>query len=327
MVKIRLKREGAKGKIISGVYQSGTHRIVPVDKCLIEDETADRIIVTVRELVKSFKITVYDEDTERGFLRHVLVRRGFQSGEIMVVLVSASPIFPAKRNFCKALLEKHPEITTIIHNMNKSKVSLLLGNHEEVLYGKGYIEDTLCGCRFRISSRSFYQINPVQTETLYSRAVEMAGLTGRETVLDAYCGIGTIGLIAAKSAKQVIGVEVNRDAVKDAIANAKASDIKNAWFTCADAGQYLVDAAREGNRADVVFMDPPRAGSDEAFLSSLCEMSPEKIVYISCNPETQARDLQYLTKNGYKVKEIQPVDMFPMTRHIECIAMIIKERK
>jgi 23S rRNA (uracil1939-C5)-methyltransferase len=199
---------------------------------------------------------------------------------------------------------------------------LVLGDTEKVLYGSGTIEDTLCGCVFRISAKSFYQINPIQTEVLYGKAMELAQLTGKETVIDAYCGIGTIGLIASRQAGNVIGVELNKDAVRDAIANAKRNQIKNAYFYCADAGEFMRDMAKENETADVVFMDPPRAGSDETFLSSLVTLNPNKIVYISCNPETQERDLLYLTKHNYSVKAIQPVDMFPHTNHVETIVLI-----
>ena len=209
-----------KGEIISGVYEAGTHNLVPVESCMIEDEKADEIIGTIRGMLKSFKIKTFDEDTGYGLLRHVLIRRGFVTNEIMVVLVTASPVFPSKNNFVKALREKHPEITTIVQNINGRGTSMVLGDREQILYGKGYIEDVLCGCRFRISPRSFYQVNPVQTEYLYGKAIELAGLTGKELVLDAYCGIGTIGMIASKQANTVIGVELNSDAVKDAIQNA-----------------------------------------------------------------------------------------------------------
>lgn len=219
-----------KGNPISGVYQEGTHRVIPVEKCLIEDELADKIIGTIRGMLRSFKIKVYDEDTGYGLLRYVLVRRGFATGEVMVVLVTASPIFPSKRNFNNALLKAHPEIITVVQNVNNRTDSLILGDKQQILYGKGYIEDVLCGCRFRISPASFYQINPVQTEKLYSKAVELAGLSGKETVIDAYCGIGTIGLIASKHAKNVISVELNPDAVRDAIVNAKVNGIKNVRF-------------------------------------------------------------------------------------------------
>ena len=311
------------GKIISGVYQSKSHRIVCVDKCRLEDKKADEIIVAIREMMPKFRMTAYNEDSGTGFLRHVLVKRGFSSGQIMVVLVTGTPVFPGKNAFVKALLEKFPEITTIIQNINHDRTSMVLGNAEKVLYGKGFIEDELCGCTFRISAKSFYQINPVQTEVLYGKAVEFAELKGTETVIDAYCGIGTIGIIAAKSAKSVVGVELNKDAVSDAKINAQLNKTENIRFYCADAGKFMVDMAEDGEKADVVFMDPPRAGSDIPFLKSVVTLSPEKIVYISCNPETQARDLTYLTQNGYKVRKIQPVDMFPHTQHVETVVQLV----
>lgn len=314
-----------KGNAISGVYQKGTHRVVPVERCMIEDEKADEIIISIRGLLKSFKIRTYDEDTGYGLMRHVLVRRGFASGEILVALVTASPVFPSKNNFVKALRKLHPEITTIVQNVNGRGTSMVLGDQEKVLYGKGYIEDTLCGCTFRISPKSFYQVNPVQTEVLYGKALELAGLTGKETVLDAYCGIGTIGLIASKKAKQVVGVELNQDAVRDAIANAKRNKIKNTRFFCADAGKFMADMAAKGQRADVVFMDPPRSGSDETFLDCLAQMKPEKVVYISCNPETLARDLGHLKKRGYQAREAWVVDMFGWTVHVETVCLLTKK--
>ncbi|MBR0349112.1 MAG: 23S rRNA (uracil(1939)-C(5))-methyltransferase RlmD [Clostridia bacterium] len=314
------------GKIISGVYQSKSHRIVCIDECRLEDKKADEIIVTIRNMMKHYRMIPYNEDTGFGFLRHVLVKRGFTSGEIMVVLVTGTPMFPGKNAFIKELLKKHPEITTIIQNINREHTSLVLGNTEKVLYGKGTIEDTLCGCVFRISAKSFYQINPVQTEKLYSTAIDYAELTGEETVIDAYCGIGTIGIIAAKKAKEVIAVEVNKDAVFDAKNNAKRNDTQNIKFYCDDAGKFMTKMAAEGKSADVVFMDPPRAGSDEAFLSSVVTLNPKKVVYVSCNPETLERDLKYLIRNGYKVKKIQPVDMFPHTSHTETVVLLSQRR-
>ena len=310
------------GKIISGVYQSGTHSIVCVDSCLTEDRKADEIIVSVRNMLRSFKIQPYDERSGSGTLRHVLVKRGFKTNQIMVVLVTSGPIFPAKNNFVKALRKEHPDITTIVHNINPYQTSLVLGERENVLYGTGKIEDELCGLTFRISPRSFYQINPVQTEVLYNTAMEYADMSGSEKVIDAYCGIGTIGLVASKRAGEVIGVELNRDAVHDAISNAKRNGIKNVRFFCDDAGEFMLGMAQDGERADIVFMDPPRAGSDECFLSSLVTLAPKKIVYISCNPETQQRDLRLLTKRGYKVEKIQPVDMFPHTNHVETVVLL-----
>ncbi len=312
------------GEIISGIYQSSTHNIVKTDSCLIEDEKADEIIVTIRRLVKSFKLTVYDERNSKGFLRHVLVKRGFATNEIMVVLVTGTSVFPSKNAFVKELLKLHPEITTIVQNVNNKFTSMVLGERETVLYGKGYIEDVLCGCRFRISPKSFYQINPVQTHVLYSKAVEYAELTGTQRVIDAYCGIGTIGIVAARQAGQVIGCELNADAVRDARVNAGLNNIENIKFICADAGEFMLGMKEAGEKCDVLFMDPPRAGSDRRFLSSAIHLAPEKIVYISCNPETQQRDLFYLTKNGYKVKKIQPVDMFPYTAHVETVVLLCK---
>ncbi|MDD2981457.1 MAG: 23S rRNA (uracil(1939)-C(5))-methyltransferase RlmD, partial [Hespellia sp.] len=256
------------GTYISGVYEANSHRIVPIESCLIEDQKADEIIGTIRGMLKSFKIRTYDEDTGYGLLRHVLVRVGKTSGQVMVVLVTASPVFPSKNNFVKALRAKHPEITTIVQNINDRNTSMVLGNREINLYGKGYIEDVLCGYTFKISAKSFYQINPVQTEILYKKAIELAKLTGEERVIDAYCGIGTIGIIASKQAKEVISVELNKDAIRDALWNAKKNDIKNVTFYQADAGKFMTQMAEQGEHADVVFMDPPRSGSDEAFLES-----------------------------------------------------------
>ena len=315
----------ARKKVISGVYQSSSHRVVSVDSCMIEDATADAIIVDIRRMLPDFKIPVYDERTSTGWLRHVLVRRGFTTGQVMVVLVAASPIFPTQKHFVRKLTELHPEITTVVLNINDRFGPVVLGNREKVLKGSGYIEDVLCGKRFRISPGSFYQINPVQTEILYGTAIEYAALTGEETVLDAYCGIGTIGITASDRARQVIGVELNRDAVADAIVNARLNGVKNCWFTPGDAGEYMRRMAEDGMRPDVVFMDPPRAGSDKKFLTSLLKTEPKRIVYVSCDPETMARDLGILTeRDRYHVRKIQPVDMFPFTDHVETVVLLTR---
>ena len=312
------------GKIISGVYQSSSHRIVNVDSCMIEDEKADEIIVTIRNLLSKFKLRPYNEDTGIGFLRHVLIRKGYNSGQILVVLVTASSVFPSKNNFVGALLKAHPEITTVVQNINSKHTNLVLGDINKTVYGDGYIEDSLCGCTFRISPQSFYQVNPAQTERLYSLAIEYAGLTGKERVIDAYCGTGTIGIIASKQAGEVIGAELNASAVRDAKSNAARNNADNIRFICADAGEFMRDMASAGEKADVVFMDPPRAGSDKRFLSSVVTLSPDKVVYISCNPETLERDLRYLVNNGYEVKKMRPVDMFPFTLHCEMVVMLTK---
>ncbi len=319
-----------KGSVISGVYEEGTHKVVAVDNCLIENEKADEIIATIRKLIPSFKLKVYDEDRRTGLFRHVLIRTAHSTGQIMVVLVLSSTMFPSKNNFVKALLKEHPEITTIVMNINDKRTSMVLGDREQTLYGKGYIEDVLCGNTFRISPKSFYQVNSVQTEILYNKAIEFAGLTGNETVIDAYCGIGTIGITAASymagqpggKGGNVIGVELNTDAVKDAIANAKRNNMDNIRFYCDDAGKFMTRMAADGQHADVVFMDPPRSGSDETFLSCVAKLAPKKIVYISCGPDTLARDLGVLKKKGYKVQKMVGVDLFPMTGHVETVVLL-----
>ncbi len=313
-----------KGRIISGVYKEGTHTVLPVETCLIENKKADEIIGTIRELLPSFKMKVFDEDTGYGFLRHVLVRTAHATGEIMVVLITASPVFPSKNNFVKALRKVHPEITTVVQNVNDRNTSMVLGEKEHVLYGPGFIVDVLCGKKFRISSKSFYQINPVQTEKLYNLAIEAAGLTGKEMVVDAYCGIGTIGIVAASAAKEVIGVELNKDAVRDAVTNAKVNGEKNIRFYNNDAGKFMVQMASQNAHADVVFMDPPRSGSTEEFMDAVAILNPDRVVYVSCNPETLARDLAYFKKKGYRAEKAWAVDQFPMTGHVETVVLLSK---
>lgn len=311
--------------VISGSYAEGTHKVINDNGNLIEDKKCQEIIHTIRNLCKSFKIKTYDEDTGYGLLRHVLVRRGFTSGEIMVVLVLGSQILPGKNNFIKALRDEHPEITTIVINVNDKQTSMVLGDFEKPIYGPGFIKDKLCGCTFRISPKSFYQVNPIQTEKLYNIAIEYAGLTGKETVLDAYCGIGTIGLCAASKAKKVIGVELNGDAVKDARINAKENGIENAEFYKADATEWIEKFAANGkDRVDVLFMDPPRTGSAPKFIKTAARLNPKRIVYVSCGPETLARDLQDFKSHGYHVQKIQPVDMFPSTEHVETVVLLSK---
>lgn len=317
------KRRG----IIAGMYAMNSHDIIDIEKCIIQDPVADPIMQTIKKIMKKYKMETYDEDRETGFLRHVLIRTGFSTKEIMVVLVTASPIFPGKKNFVQLLTKAHPEIKTIVLNINNSDTSMILGERETIIYGKGYIEDVLCGLKFRISSRSFYQINPLQTGVLYGKAMELADFKGHERIIDAYSGIGTISLIAAAQVKEVIGVDLNSDGIRDSIKNAQTNNLKNVYFHEADAGEFMVELSRNHEKIDAVIMDPPRSGSDVSFLSSMCKLNPEKIVYISCNPETQARDLDYLVEKGYHVKEIQPVDMFPQTNHVETVVLITRENK
>ena len=323
--KIQAAFKSKSGKVISGVYQSASRRIVEVEDCMLEDECAAPILATVRKLCGSMKIKPYDMESGQGFLRHVLIRRGFVSGEIMVVLVTAKGEFRSERSFVNELIRRHPEITTVVRNVNPTDTALFLGNESHVLHGEGFITDRLCGLDFRISPRSFYQVNPVQTEILYSKAKAFAALTGKETVIDAYCGTGTIGLTMAAAAKEIIGVEVNRDAVADAMDNARRNGIANATFHAADAGEFMEAMAAKGQTADVVVTDPPRAGCSGKFLHSLLKLAPARVVYVSCNPETLARDLYTLTKGGYKVRKMQPVDMFPFTSHVECVVSLTRK--
>lgn len=318
-----------QGNIITGCYEANSHRVVNVKECFIEDLECQKIIKSIAKMCKSFKIKTYDEDTDYGLLRHVLVRKGFKTGEIMVVLVLRNSVLPGKNNFVKALLKEHPNITTIVLNVNDKHTSMVLGTFSKPIYGPGFIKDELCGVKFRISADSFYQVNPVQTEILYKKAIEMAALTGKERIIDAYCGIGTIGLCASNYAKEVIGVELNKEAVKDAIANCRENKIGNCRFYCADAGDFMDSVSQElstdpSRKIDVVFMDPPRSGSTEKFIDSVARLNPSKVVYVSCGLDTLARDLKYFEKLGYKVNKIQPVDMFPMTEHVETVVLMSK---
>lgn len=311
-----------KGQIVSGMYEAKSHQVVNIDSCLIEKEVADSIIRDIRDLAKSFKIQIYNEDTGYGLLRHVMVRVGHVTGQVLVVIVLRSPVMPSKNNFAKALRKLHPEITSIVLNVNDKNDSMVLGKRDIPIYGRGYIEDELCGLKFRISPQSFYQINSEQTEKLYKKAISLAMLNGNERVIDAYCGIGTIGMVASKQAGEVIGVELNKDAVRDAINNAKANGIKNIRFVCDDASDFMVKMAAAGEKADVVIMDPPRAGSTEVFMKSVIKLSPQRVVYVSCNPETLSRDLEFFTKNGYVAESAWPVDMFCFSEHVECVTLL-----
>lgn len=307
---------------ISGVWQTEAARVVKTDSCLIENEKANWIVRAARGMIKDFGIYVYDPKTRKGSLRHIMVRNGEISGEYMVVLVTA-PGKPGKmREFASALVKRFPDIKTVVQIENSTDIPLWMGEKENVLYGKGYIEDTLCDCKFKISPRSFYQINHTQTEVLYGKAIEFAELKKTDTVIDAYCGIGTIGIIAAKNAGKVYGVETVADAVKNARENCALNNVQNYKVEKDDAGKFMSGLSEKGEKINVVFTDPPRAGCSREFLNSLVALAPERVVYVSCNPETLARDLDFLKKNKYKVEIIQPVDMFPHTKHIECVVSL-----
>lgn len=313
-----------KEEVVAGTYAEGTHTLVPVSGCLIEDAQASAIIQTAAQLIQSFKLWVYNEDTRRGLMRHILVRKGASTKQIMVVLVTAAAEFPHKNHFVAELRRRHPEITTIVQNINDKQTTMVLGDREKTLFGPGFIEDVLMGLRFRISPSSFYQVNSAQTQVLYKKAVQAAALTGREHVIDAYCGIGTIGMCMSAKAMHVTGIELNAQAVKDAKANAKRNNIKNMHFVAADATEYMTRMSQKGERADVIVMDPPRSGSTEAFVRAAASLKPSRIVYVSCEPETLGRDLAWFRREGYHAKEVSPVDMFGFTECVESIVLLSK---
>lgn len=318
-------------EILCGMYAAGTHRVINTDSCLLENKDAKQAVLAIRSLMQRYHMEPYNEDANTGFIRHAVIRVGHTTGELLVTVVTNGKEFPASRNFCRELKKRCPAITTVVQNVNTRQTNVILGDEgEKTLYGPGFIIDELCGLTFRISSHSFYQVNATQTEVLYRKAIEMAHFTGTETAMDAYCGTGTIGLVAAKGlpgaetahAARVIGVDNVASAIKDARENARHNGIENADFTAEDAGHFMDKLAKEGESLDVLLMDPPRAGSNEQFLRSACSLAPKRIVYISCNPNTQARDVEYLVKHGYQLTEVQPVDMFPHTNHVENICAL-----
>ena len=313
-----------RGKLVCGLYAEGTHRVLPGADCLLQEEILNKTLAAVLDAARACRWTAYDEDRGTGLLRHTVLRSS-GDGKVLVTLVTPGPDLPGSKNFCTALRKKAPWVVSIVQNINPTRSSAVLGSREKTLYGPGFVLDTLCGTQFAISSRSFYQVNPEQTEVLYAKAIEFAALTGKETVIDAYCGIGTIGLCAAGRAKQVIGVERNPDAVRNACANAAANKINNARFICADATDWMRAAAQPNSglpHPDVVFLDPPREGSTPACIDAVAAMKPKRVVYVSCNPETLARDLTHLTRRGWKALKIQPVDMFPHTEHVETVVLL-----
>ena len=309
------------GKVKFGFYKENTHIIMPIKECAIEDKRAAPILWDIKLLLEDMNISVYNEDNGKGVLRYILIRTSHHYDELMVVLVTTQMNFPGQRNFINELTKRHPEITTIIENVNSRHTNVILGSQEKVLFGPGYIKDDILGLTFEISASSFFQVNPIQVEKLYASALNLIDFSKKEVVLDAYSGVGTIGLIAAKNAKKVISVEINKSAHKNAIENAKRNNVDNIEFVCADAGEYV---SKSDERIDLLIMDPPRSGSDETFLSTVMNKQIKKIIYISCNPETLARDIAYLS-SLYKVTYVQPVDMFPMTAHVETIVGLYRK--
>ncbi|MBQ3295734.1 MAG: 23S rRNA (uracil(1939)-C(5))-methyltransferase RlmD [Erysipelotrichaceae bacterium] len=305
---------------ISGYYIPSSHMIVPVNECLLCDEKLNEIYISVRKILKKYRVSVFDERNMKGCIRHLLIR-STNLNEYMLVLVTGTSSIINQDQIVKEIIKYNPDIKTIIQNVNNRFTSAILSNRNNILYGKGYITDELCGLRFKISANSFYQVNKRQTEILYNTALDLCDLKENDTVIDAYCGTGTIGMAASRYVRKVIGVESNESAVKDALNNKKTNNIENIDFVLDDAGRYMDNLSSHDARIDVVIMDPPRAGSSTKFMSSMVRLSPKRVVYISCNPITLANDLRYLSRY-YKIKKIQPVDMFSYTQHIETIVQL-----
>lgn len=307
---------------IAGFYKSKSHEIVDMERCLIQVGEADAIMANLKKELEEIGLQPYNEASHTGMLRHVVVRKGRATGEVMVVLVTNKHKFPQKDAAIEVVRKLVPNVTSIVQNINIEKTNVILGNETYTLWGKDTIEDTIGGVRFEISARSFYQVNPVQTEVLYKQALDYAQLKGDERVIDAYCGIGTISLFLAEKAKQVMGVEIVEQAIEDAKRNAELNGFTNTYFEAGPAEEVIPRWYSDGKEADVLVVDPPRKGCDEALLQTIIEHKPKRVVYVSCNPATLARDLRILEDGGYKTVEIQPVDMFPQTTHCEAVAWL-----
>ena len=310
--------------LIYGFYEDDTHRVIPFDNCLAHTKEQNEIAKAVLKIMKELKLTPYDEDKRTGLIRFLIVRYAYRTKETLVTIVTNGKIFPARSEFVKRLRNSCPYITTIVQNINTRKTSIILGDEEEVLYGKGYIEDILLGVKFNISSSTFYQVNSYQVEVLYNTVKNYLDLKGTETVIDAYCGVGTIGMILASQAKEVIGVEQNKKSVLNARDNAYHNKIKNIHFVIDDATNYLEERAKVNDKVDVLVMDPPRSGSTEVFLESVNKLAPNKVIYVSCEAKTLARDLKILLKN-YKVTRCGIVDMFVNSYHVETVCLLTKK--
>ncbi|MGH2319625.1 23S rRNA (uracil(1939)-C(5))-methyltransferase RlmD [Planococcus sp. SE5232] len=310
------------GKVVAGFYQTRSHDIADTDICLIQTPEADAIMVALKKNLAEIGIEPYEEATHRGMLRHVVVRKARATGEIMVVLVTKKKKFPQAVRAIELIQATVPEVTSVVQNINSEKTNVIFGDETLTLWGKDVIEDQIGDVRFEISARSFYQINPEQTEVLYGQALEYAQLTGKETVIDAYCGIGTISLFLAQRAEFVMGVEIVPQAIEDAKRNAELNGLSNTLFEAGPAEQVIPRWYKEGKKADVLVVDPPRKGCDEQLLRTILKQRPRRVVYVSCNPATLARDLRILEDGGYRTKEVQPVDMFPQSTHCEAVAWL-----
>ncbi len=311
----------SRGRLTSGIYAQGSHRVLPVHDCYLHDVRLDAVVRCVREILSDYGIPAYDEDRGTGVLRHLQLRKSHADGSVLVTLVCASETLPEGRRAAEAIRSACPDVAGVVFNYNPRKTSAVLGFRESVLAGTDHIEEVLCGCRFRISSRSFFQINPLQAEKLYSNAVALADLRSDSDVIDAYCGVGSLGIIAARKARKVVGLEFNGSAIRDAHVNAGFNGLENIRFIAGDAARLLADS---GVRAQTVFLDPPREGCTPMMLEALARYGAPQIVYVSCNPETLSRDAVVLFRKGYRIRTVLPVDLFPYTEHVETICLLSK---
>ncbi|MDU1202847.1 MAG: 23S rRNA (uracil(1939)-C(5))-methyltransferase RlmD [Clostridiales bacterium] len=309
---------------VIGFYKKKSHDLISTDECIIQHEVNDKIIKIIKTYIRAYNVSIYDEKTHKGLLRHVVTKVGFTTGEVMIVLVANGKKLPYLKELASVLKENIPGFKTLVVNVNTQKTNVILGKENIVAYGDGMIRDYIGELVFEISPLSFFQVNPLQTEVLYNKALEYANLGENDTVFDIYCGIGTISLFLAQKAKKVYGIEIVEDAIKDAKRNAKINNMDNVEFYVGKAEEVVPKMYQEGKRANVVVVDPPRKGCDEKVLDTIISMQPDRVVYVSCNPSTLARDLAYLNERGYKCHEIQPVDMFPHSVHVENVAWLSK---
>lgn len=310
------------GRIITGFYQKRSHEIVEMDSCIITGDTNDDAVQAVKEIVNQYNISAYNEEKHKGILRHIIARYGKTTGDLMIVLVTNGQDLPQRKKIVEDIRNALPEIKSIVQNVNSKRTNVIFGEETRVLWGAEYIYDFIGDIKFAISARSFYQINPDQTKVLYDQALKYAELNGDETVIDAYCGIGTISLFLAQKAKKVYGVEIVPEAIEDARRNAELNNIHNAEFAVGKSEDVIPEWKKQGITPDVIVVDPPRKGCDEELLKTIIEMKPKRVVYVSCNPATLARDLRVLEDGGFKTQKVQPVDMFPQTTHVEAVALL-----
>ncbi|MDK1004420.1 23S rRNA (uracil(1939)-C(5))-methyltransferase RlmD [Bacillus subtilis] len=311
-----------EGGLVAGFYQQRSHDIIDMSACLIQQSKNDEAVQAVKDICANYGVKAYNEERHKGWLRHIMVRYGVVTGEMMIVFITRTNDFPHKAKIIEDITAQFPHVKSIVQNINRNKTNVIFGNETNVIWGEEYIYDLIGDVKFAISARSFYQVNPEQTKVLYDKALEYAELQGEETVIDAYCGIGTISLFLAKQAKKVYGVEIVPEAIEDAKRNAELNGITNAEFAVGEAETVIPKWYEEGITADTLVVDPPRKGCDEALLRTIVEMKPKRVVYVSCNPGTLARDLRVLEDGGYVTREVQPVDMFPHTNHVECVAVL-----